>query len=315
MARSGSKNFSLTRDQLIRLVFKQINATDLNDAIDSTRVNHASDILNLIIKAWQAEGLKLWQRKEATLFTAVDTASYNLGLTGTHATKSYNSTQLNGAHSSSATTLTVDSTTSMTVGDNIGIELTAGTRYWTTIATIPSSTSLTITSGLTSAASDNGTVVAYTNKIDRPLEIIRATYFDLTDTNLIEIPIDLLRHEQYFNVADKRTPGPPTQAYYDKQLDLGVLYFWPRPDHVKYAINFTFHEALDDMDSGSNDFAFPAEWGLALLWNLAEHLAFPLGQYPELEKIEKKAMYYKQRLEDYNAEDANFQFMPDLRNY
>ena len=59
-----------------------------------------------------------------------------------------------------ATSLTVASTTNMVVNDVIGIQMNDGTGWhWTTIATIPNGTSLTITAGLGFAANSGNVVV------------------------------------------------------------------------------------------------------------------------------------------------------------
>ena len=308
MATSNSRDFSLNRVNLIKRAFHLLNVYDLSDSIGSEDTDYASDMLNSMVKQWQIEGIHLWNRVEATLFTAYQTSSYSLSTSGTHATKAYNYTQLNGAHSSGVTTLTVDSTASMTVGDNIGIELTAGTRQWTTIATIPSSTSLTISAATTGAASDNGTIFAYTTKIDRPLQILSARVQDRTaDT---ELPLLIESHAGYFDIPDKTLNSQPTLYYYDKQLGSGVFYLWPRPDNVDYIVNFTMYEQLEDLDSGTNTFDFPQEWTLALTFNLAVLLAFPYGKYAEMDKLIPLALELKQALQMWDTDSESIQLIP-----
>ena len=171
MATSGSQDFKLTRDNLIKLSFQAAGIYDIRSTIPADELNAAADILNAMIKHWQAENIFLWNRKEATLFTAKDTNKYNLGSAGTHATASYVSTQINGALSAGATTIVVDSTTNMNAADQFGVEITDGTREWTTITSVDSSTQITVPA-LTGAVADNAYAVAYTTKINRPLLLL-----------------------------------------------------------------------------------------------------------------------------------------------
>ncbi len=70
------------------------------------------------------------------------------------------STDLNGALTTGATSLVVDSSTGFSVNDKIGVFLTNGKQYRTTITTVPDATHITIpVPGLPSAASDEGVVV------------------------------------------------------------------------------------------------------------------------------------------------------------
>lgn len=313
MARSGSRDFTLTRNDLIKRAFNITDIYDLRTTIPSEDNDFAVDILNLMLKQWQAANLFLWNRVEATLFTALNTAGYSLGSTGTHATTSYVSTQLNGAVVLGASSLTVDSTTGMTVADNIGIELSDGTRQWTTIATIPDSTTVTTNDTLTAAASDNAYVVAYTDKIYRPLLVLSARTGTL-DSN-VEIIMEDLRRDDYFDISDKTTAGRPTTYYYDKQLDNGTLYVWPRPDNVDQIINFSFYEEVEDMDSSTDNFDFPQEWTLALMWGLAAELAQAYGMYAELDKIQKKADFLRMQLSEFNYDEESLFILPSVKPY
>lgn len=273
----------------------------------------ASDMLNSMVKMWQADGIKLWNRREGTLFTDFQDGKYSLSLTGDHATSDEHiKTLLNGALVISATAVTVDSTAGMTAADNIGIKLDDNTRHWDTIATVDSSTTLTLTTGVASAASDNLSVVSYTTKIDRPLELTRVSWLDVTvDT---DVPMELVRHEEFFDIPDKTNNGRPTVAYYDKKLGSGVLHLWPRPDNVDTVINFTYHESIEDFDSNGDSPDFPQEWLLALQYNLAVLLAAsPYGQSAKLQVIKPMADEFKRIVEEFNNDDVSLLFSPELR--
>src|SRR5205085_1814515 len=117
-----------------------------------------SDTLNMMIKAWSAQGLHLWAKEEATLFLTQYQAKYTLGNNSNNAycclTSDLVTTELNANQITNDTSITVLSTTGMTVGDYIGIVLDDKSLYWTTINLIPSSTSITLTGGLSGQASN-----------------------------------------------------------------------------------------------------------------------------------------------------------------
>lgn len=303
MATSGSRDFKLTRDNLIRRAFQCATLYDLQTAIPSDDINFASDLLNSMLKHWQAAHIHLWNRKEATLFCQLNTKEYSLGSTGDHATESYVSTQVATAASSGASTLIVDSTTGMSASDNIGIELDDGTRQWTTISTVDSSTQVTLSGTLNDDVAVDKYVVAYTTKIARPVLILNARWQLLSNLNN-EIECQAFRRNDYFAVSDKLAAGAPNRYYYDKQLDNGVLYVFQRPDDANYIINFSYYEDVEDMDSSTDNFDYPKEWTSAIIWNLATELAIAYG-LPQIAQLTaaKGGMLYKQLTQfDYDEE-------------
>lgn len=305
MARSGSYNFSLTRDNIIKRAFQIINVFDLGSTIPTNETDFAADILNMMIKHWEAEGINIWKRRQAILFTINDDSDYSLGSTGTHCTNSYANTTLASDAASGASTLTVSSITGFSASDNIGIELDDGTRQWTTISGAPSGTTITLATTLTSAAASGNTVVAYTDKINRPLRILRATTFDLNTNN--EVSLSKVGYDQYFNISQKTSEGSPNQFYYDKTLDNGTLYVYPRPNNVDQIIKFTYHDAIQDFDSSSNDPDFPSEWLYALTFNLAAELAYSYGKFIELDKIVLKAHELKESVKWFDSDEESLQ--------
>jgi hypothetical protein len=308
MATSGSNNFGLNKKNIIYRALQKINIYSLSDTPEAEDYNLASDTLNAMIKSWQNEGFKMWKRKEATLFTAYQTAAYDIGLTGTHCTNSYVSTNLSTSHISGATSLTVDSTTGMLVNDNIGIKLTDSTRFWTTIASINSATTLTLNAGLSAAASNDATVVTYTSKINRPLEIFDKTcrYLVLGDTN--EILIDQVRYEDYMSITTKNIDGAPLLFNYEPKLNNGKLRIYLRPNDVDYVLNFCYSESLEDLDDDVNDPDFPQEWVLALIYNLAVLLCPDYGRYQEMQAIEPKAEMLKLACREFDNEQVGITF-------
>lgn len=79
MATSNSTNFSTTRDDIIKGALRLCGALSLGETPSTDQVTEASDALNMLVKAWQADGMALWARSEYTLPLTLDTKSYSIG--------------------------------------------------------------------------------------------------------------------------------------------------------------------------------------------------------------------------------------------
>lgn len=273
MATSGSTNYNLTRDNIITLAFQTLGVYGAGESPSSADTSFANDMFNMMVKAFQGQGAHLWKHTEAGIYFTADTAKYSLpGVSGGDDPAE---TALASAAAAAATSLTVDSTTGMAVSDVILIELDAGTLQSTTISTIPSSTTLTIASGLTSVAAIDNKIYTYTTAIGRPLRISSARLRNSSDDDR---ELTALSRSEYFSLTNKDSAGSPTSYYYDPQLTTASLYVWPVPDTVDQRLEITYSKSLEDFDAAGDNPDFPQEWLLALMWNLASLLAPAYGK-------------------------------------
>ena len=83
MALSGSTDYSVNRNQLINAALRIINVYTEAYTPSAFEVASASETLNLMLKAWQADGLQLTTRKLKSFSLVSGTASYTLGTAGT----------------------------------------------------------------------------------------------------------------------------------------------------------------------------------------------------------------------------------------
>lgn len=303
--------FNLNKTAIITRALQTINAIDLNSTVGPDEYAYASDILNLMIKKWEAQGMNLWKRRLGYLFTSYNTRNYELGTSGTNATLSYVSTTISADEASGQTTLSITSSSGMTIGDYIGIELDDGTRQWTTIASIPDGTSVNVNNALTDEASAENTVITYTTKITRPLRILRSTVLSLDNDS--ETTMGDLSYDEYFNMPIKTTLGSPNNFYYDKLLSgsspyTGTLYLFPTPNNVNDIIVFTYQESLSDMTNTTDYSDFPQEWGYALIFNLACELAYHYGKFAELQQIQPKADMELAIVQNFDSDDSPIRF-------
>lgn len=265
MSTSGTYNYTLTRNDIIRLALQGINAIELTDAaIPQEQQEHAEKVLNLMIKEWEADYIGIWKTQSATLFLQYGTRNYELGPTGTHCTKSYTQTNIATAAISGASSIIVDSASGLTIADYIGVELDDNTLQWFTISGI-AGTTITLSGTLTDSVAVDNIVYAYTTKIQRPLYILDDVTKQYINNNDIEIPLTRMTRVGYNRIPYKTQISEPFQFYYDKQMTNGVLYIYPVPGDVTKVINFSFKEPLQSFDAAANTPDFPDEWGNPLV--------------------------------------------------
>lgn len=310
MARSGSYDYGRTAGQIVNGALRLVGAYDKGATPDASDTADAMEAFELMVKAWQAQGIHLWKLQEATLFLQKSTGSYSLSSSGAHATKSYTQTTLSVAAAAGAATVTLASVSGVATTYNIGIVLDSGALFWTTVNGAPAGNVVTLTAVTTGAAASGNRVYVYQTKIQRPLRIISAR---TKDTSGNEVRRELISRSEYFNLPNKTIDSTVTQAYYDPQLDSGNLYVWPRPANVDYLLNFTFEEPIQDFDALANSPDFPVEWVECLKYNLAVRLAdeywIPMDRYAV---IKGKADQFLSDMLSFDNEPESFFIQPDF---
>lgn len=308
MALSGSKDYSITRANIIEAALRKIGDYDQGETVPGDEVSAASLSLNLMVKEWVARGIDIWLRDEITLFLQPDQQSYALGTD--HATASYVETTLSAAEASGQTVISVTSSTGMTAADNVGIKMDDDTIHWTTIVSVDSATQITITVATDDDAASGNKVYAYTTKAGRPTKIVYAYRRDVND---IDNEVSLIGESQYRSQSNKGSSGPPVEAWYQPTMTTGTLYVWPVDGGASWDKLILIAQYYpDDFDAASNNPQFPIEWGNTLVWNLAAELASEYG-VPEREqaRLWQIANFKLNELLDYDVENASVKFEMD----
>lgn len=311
MATSGSTDFTLTRDEAIRLAFKKFGGIANGTTPTASQIQDASDNLNMMLKTLQTRGLKCWLRKKAYVFLALNDSQYGLGTSGDNATYSYTRTQIKTAATSAATSIDVDSTTGMAASDYIGIEQDDGSLHWTTVASVTDGDTVVIDSAITDDCAVDNYVYFYRTKIDRPLKVIEAHIQDV-DGN--DRPVNIISKQEYESLSLKTTDGAVTSIHYDAQLTTGQLYVWPQTSVVTDLLELVVHRPIEDMDSASNTFDIPAEWLEPIVWGLAWRCCPDHGISLEKKNdIERNAKEFLEQVESFDIEHGtSVQFQVDL---
>ncbi len=313
MAVSGSKNFTITRADIIEAALRKLGVYDQGEAIDGDETNSADMALNLMIKEWVADGLDIFLRSESILFLQPDTQTYLLSsdeITDTITGE----TTLSSAALLGATVIKVTSSTGMTAADRIGVKVDDDTIHWTTIVSVDSSTQVTITTGTDDTAASGNKVYAYTTKSDKPNKLIYAFRRDIND---FDTTCTIIGEQDYRRQSNKKSDGPPVECWYNPQgnQSVGKLWVWPDNGGSNWDKLVLITQTYpDDFDTAADNPDFPIEWGNTIVWNLAAELASEYG-LPEAEqgRLWTIAQYKLDKLLDYDQENASVIFALDIR--
>lgn len=189
-------------------------------------------------------------------------------------------------------------------GDFIGFQLDGGTRQWSNIVTVDSTTQVTINDALTGAAAISNTVFSYTTKMVRPLKMVDGR--SKRTTSSTELNLYMMNRQEYFSMNDKTTQSSINNYYYSPQLNSGELYVWPTSDNVNQYVNLTFIRPIDIVVNNADAVDIPSEWALALTYSLAATL-LPLYRVdiPKQTILDTKADRFLTEALDFDHEEAS----------
>ena len=149
-ATSGTYNFSVVRDDIIREAMVNLGLLEESEVPTAQEVTDLARKLNMIVKQLagnmdKAPGFKMWQRERGDLFLATNQFAYDLGplstdawaggVTGLRAPITFQNSQLTAQVGPGGTVLTLSSLKAVNINDYIGILIgSTGNFFWTTIS-------------------------------------------------------------------------------------------------------------------------------------------------------------------------------------
>lgn len=316
-----SSSFEQTRQEIIEMSYSHLGMLGEGQVLSAERMQFAINVFNAMIKRYQAKGLHLWAEEEGYVFLDKSQPNYYLGSRYSSPAKAcYREdaviTTLSANVAAAGTSVTVGTTTGMTIGDYIGIVQNDLTVFWTTIATIPTSTTLTLTAGITSASSTGKNVYTFTTLIDKPLRMYSARRISFSSTVSAQaLPMLKLSHEEFFDLPYKNMTGTPTHWYYQPRKTYGQLHMWPATDTGMTYLEVTFDRPLEDLSTVSTVPDFPQEWVEPLAFQLAIRLAPRYGKEDKVAKlIVPLGADVLQEALSWDSEDASISFQPRMYN-
>lgn len=196
-------------------------------------------------------------------------------------------------------------------GDRIGVELDDGTRQWTDIISVDSSTQVTINEALTGDAAIGNTVLSYETQVDRPVRVLDARFGESLTAS--EIPVNQWSREEYFDQPDKDSRGTIVNWYYSPQLSLGNLLVWQVAANVNQVLRFTYVRPLDIPTDQADSVDIPSEWFMPILWAIAAEIGPEYGLPDNRQAtIEGKAAATLQQVLAHDVERDSMSIQPDF---
>lgn len=319
MATSGSYDFSITRDDLIKDAMLEIGALESGQSPTAEETTDCARRLNMMAKSWMVAGYHLWCVQDAVLFLVPGRQSYALGNASGDAEwadpAEMTETTLSVAAISGAGSITVTSPTGITSGDRVGILLDTGDLQWTT-GTVAGSV-ITLGAVLTSGAVAGAAVFSYTSRLYQPKRVIKDTLY-WRDLDANDTPITLIGKTEYDMLTAKTQRGKIVQAAYQPFLSSGRLWTWPTADLATDTLRFSCERPIQDFDLTTDNPDFPIEASKALYLNLAADICGMFGASDELPRLRRgdgsgEAEVALAQWLSFDRDNASVRFQPDLR--
>lgn len=322
MAIASTYNFSTSRDELIKAALRKLGVLAEGQVPTPQQYTDGSEVLNMMVKAWQAEGMPLWARTFIYLLPVTGTNTYEVSPTASatyHAVRSFSTNTVGADLAISGTALTLSDSVTTVSGDYVGLEQDDGTMHWTTTTTAATGTAKTLVTGPTVAVSEGARVYIHsaTAFAQKPLQLMNAWSVNM-NSNDQQIPINVLALADVENVMNTYTKNIPINIAYipsqNSPLSAGTstFYIWPRFYTGDYYLKLDCQYPFADFDSSTDEPDFPQEFYEAIVYGLAIRLAPEFG-YPiedrmilknEAEKIKENAFDSNQEMTSMNIQPA-----------
>ena len=79
MTTSGTTSFSVSRDDLIKGALRKIGVVAQGEVASADQISEASVALNMMVKAWEADGMPLWALRTTPITVTANKTSYVIG--------------------------------------------------------------------------------------------------------------------------------------------------------------------------------------------------------------------------------------------
>lgn len=284
-----SSTLTRTALDIVTDAFLRLGVIDRELPITPDLRQSGFNALNDLVKSLQVT-YHLWTETQAVLFLESGKSAYTLGPNGDNCADLSDFRNYLTDSSSSGTTLNV--TGSIATNDNIGVFLTDGSLFWTTVASYAAGAAV-LNDALPSAVAGGVATYVYTNKIPRPLKIVNARVRKTLSGTVL--PTSKLNSTQMFESDYDTATGSPSSWYYSPQLTNGAYYVNKKPTNNTHVMRMTYIKPISITNANGDNVDFPSEWFLPLSCLLAQSL---MTQFPTPDQltaeINQQAMFYSQ---------------------
>jgi hypothetical protein len=145
----------------------------------------------------------------------------------------------------------------------------------------------------------------------KPLRILGVRY---RQTSGLDLPMEQLAREEYYELPNKASAGTPTQFFFDPQSATQTLFVWPVPATVTTeTFKYTYQRRIQDIGVITNTIDIPQEWLSTVGYGLAARLLDEYGIADQVsERIRQRAGELRQIAMDYDR-DPIVLFQPESR--
>lgn len=288
MAYSGTTTWAASGVQIATRAAAKLLVIDTSngETLDSNTLSDFMFQLNAIAKETMAcPGVIPWTTQMNTLFTQNGQDVYFLGSTAGSQTQdnwtnAYISATLVNAAPAATTSFVLSGVTGSSytgtvptepvAGDFIGIKLSTGVTFWTTVSSWTSGTSTVVTTtGLPGPADAGAYVYDYTKTADRPQKILQLAR---SNTSGIDIRLDPMSIEVYNQLPNKLQAGFINQWHFTNTIPNAQLLVWQPNDGTNGwdRLSCWCDTIIQDFDAAGKDTPYyPVEWANYLVWQLA----------------------------------------------
>ena len=322
MATSGTTTFSITRNDLINASLRGLGVLEEGAQPTAPMIENASLVLNMMLKDWMTDGIKMWTVEEYVIPVKTNQTDYTIG-----PSSSYDVNKSKPLRVIQAFLRNLSNPTNA-VGK---VSLVNGGNY-----SVQPTNTVSVTGGVGSGATFNltftGSAVSSISlqagggsyAVGDVLTVQGGTFVtpatisvDSLSNTYVDQPLIIISQQEYNWLGSKFTTGTSNSIQYWPYVDYGTLKIFLTPDDNtadNYEVHLTVQRAIYDINKSNETFDFPQEWYQALRWGLASELILDYG-IPDNKAvlITQRAQMYKDRLAAWDTENASTMFQPDMR--
>ena len=324
MATSGTTTFSVTRNDIILSSLRLLGVLEEGAQPSAQAIENASMVLNMMLKDWMTDGIKLWTVTELVIDLKSNQTSYTIGPAATNDLVTNKPLRLIQAflRNISNTTNQVAQVSLLSGGSGYTVQATnpvnctggsgsGATFNLTYSGTTVSSALLANSGGSNYAVGDILTMSGgtFTTPATVTVDSLLNTYIDL--------PMSILSEQEYNILGSKYNTGTVNSVFYKPYVTNGTVKVFLTPNSstaTTYELHMTVQRPIEDITTANQTFDFPSEWYQSLRWGLASELGADYGLPTDrLGGLIQRAESYKQRLMAWDVEYASTFFQPDIR--
>lgn len=322
MATSGQyTSFVMQRDDIIKGALR-LNQVQLRGTTPSAQqITEAAEALNMMVKAWQTDGMPLWAMRRVYVLPQNNTNSYSamqyeIPVGTGHITTSPAYTTLTVAKAAGQTAMTVSSITGFSNGDNIGVATSSGLIHWTTINGAPSGSTITLTSALPNSAAAGAAVYGYATSTRAPRFLRVDGAWNIRFSDSFRWQVQIVDNDTIARLSGAAQGNIIQVSYLPEKFSgvsasVGSLYIYPGFQDANTVLELRVEYPFQDFTASTDEPDFPQEWYEAVKYGLAVRLAPEYGLSNEQRLLLKKeAEDIKQKAIEGGLESGSMYFQP-----